>query len=281
MNGVEIMTIGGLDMPGGLSPSKTSSCTMTATSAAAARRSPNLLGLMKLHVERPERLLDLLRLDLAGDEDRAVGLRIGATMRKSVPAADARVRQEYSASPARSCQTPADRSASWPRSATTCCSGRAAEASTTSTAPATSVPGSGCAAIGGATRLRAALGASVRASPPLRAAWPSPCRPAAPRSRPRSGQRIVALLDLHRLPGEPPLSRRALEPGEPITAVALPRGAHGRFDVGTAYRAPTAPGDDEGSEDKQAGQGDIGAAFAIDAAHLGRNGTARDGTATA
>src|SRR5260221_14254906 len=73
--------------------------------AAAASASPgakviaggtNLLDLMKLQVETPTQLIDINRLPLDKIEDTADGgLRIGATVRNSVLAADRRVRDRY------------------------------------------------------------------------------------------------------------------------------------------------------------------------------------------
>ena len=52
----------------------------------------NLLDLMKLGVETPERVVDVTRLDLTSIEDHEGGLRIGALVSNSDLAADRRVR---------------------------------------------------------------------------------------------------------------------------------------------------------------------------------------------
>src|SRR6202035_2694724 len=77
----------------------------SATQAAAATLKPgakiiaggtNLLDLMKLHVETPSNLIDINRLPLDKIEETPEGgLRIGALVRNSDLAADARVRQHY------------------------------------------------------------------------------------------------------------------------------------------------------------------------------------------
>jgi xanthine dehydrogenase YagS FAD-binding subunit len=82
----------------------------------------NLLDLMKLQIERPAHLIDVSRLPLGRIEEAGGGLRIGATVRNSVLAADERVRRRY---PVLS-QAPA-----------TCCNAPVATTSTIPTCPAT------------------------------------------------------------------------------------------------------------------------------------------------
>ena len=56
----------------------------------------NLLDLMKLQIETPEKLVDISRLDLADVEERADGgLTIGALVPNSDHAADRRVIKRY------------------------------------------------------------------------------------------------------------------------------------------------------------------------------------------
>ncbi|MGB3165830.1 MAG: FAD binding domain-containing protein, partial [Alteraurantiacibacter sp.] len=55
----------------------------------------NLLDLMKLEIETPERLIDVTRLDLREIEEHENSLRIGALVTNSDLAADARVRRDY------------------------------------------------------------------------------------------------------------------------------------------------------------------------------------------
>jgi xanthine dehydrogenase YagS FAD-binding subunit len=85
-------------------------------------------------------------------------------------------------------------------------------------------PGKGCDAIGGFNRIHAILGAS----PSCVATHPSDmcvalaALDAVVHLRSASGERTVALCDLHRLPEERPDIETELEPGELITAVELP-----------------------------------------------------------
>src|SRR5688500_20133312 len=76
-----------------------------AGAAAAASRNPgarfiaggrNLLDLMKLEIETPAHLIDVNGLPLDSIEETAEGgLRIGALVRNTDPAADLRVRRDY------------------------------------------------------------------------------------------------------------------------------------------------------------------------------------------
>jgi xanthine dehydrogenase YagS FAD-binding subunit len=85
-------------------------------------------------------------------------------------------------------------------------------------------PGEGCDAIGGFNRIHAILGAS----PACVATHPSDmcvalvALDAVVHVRSASGERTVALCDLHRLPEDRPDVETVLEPGELITAVQLP-----------------------------------------------------------
>ncbi len=85
-------------------------------------------------------------------------------------------------------------------------------------------PGQGCDAIEGFNRMHAILGAS----PACVATHPSDmcvalaALDAVVHVRSMSGERTVALCDLHRLPEDRPDVETALEPGELITAVQLP-----------------------------------------------------------
>jgi xanthine dehydrogenase YagS FAD-binding subunit len=85
-------------------------------------------------------------------------------------------------------------------------------------------PGEGCDAIEGFNRNHAILGAS----PACVATHPSDmcvalaALDAVVHLQTRSGERTVALCDLHRLPGDRPDVETVLEPGELVTAVQLP-----------------------------------------------------------
>src|ERR671939_1084734 len=85
-------------------------------------------------------------------------------------------------------------------------------------------PGSGCAAIGGENRWHAVLGTSehciaTHASDPAVALV---ALDAAVEISGPGGQRTVALVDFHRLPGDTPHLETVLEPGEVIAAITVP-----------------------------------------------------------
>lgn len=85
-------------------------------------------------------------------------------------------------------------------------------------------PGSGCSAIGGWTRNHAILGASEHciAVHPSDMAVAMSALEARVRVLGPGGERTIAFVDLHRLPGDTPERDTVLEHGELITAVDLP-----------------------------------------------------------
>jgi xanthine dehydrogenase YagS FAD-binding subunit len=86
------------------------------------------------------------------------------------------------------------------------------------------LPGSGCSAIGGATRHHAVLGASEQcvATHPSDMAVALAALDAEVRVLGPAGERVVAFTDLHRLPGDHPERDTVLEHGELVTAIVLP-----------------------------------------------------------
>ncbi len=197
----------------------------------------NLVDLMKLEVERPDRLIDITRLDLGGIEDGpSGGLRIGALATNAEVAADARVRRAY---PALSRALLAGASGQLRNKATT--GGNLLQRTrcpyfTDTAQPCNKrAPGEGCAARGGHTRLHAVLGAS----PHCIATHPSDMAVALRAldarveiESPGAGRRELPLGDLYRLPGDRPDRETVLEPDELITAVLLPappEGARQRY----------------------------------------------------
>src|SRR4051812_23342925 len=122
----------------------------------------NLLDLMKIEVETPERLIDINRLGLDAIDDTADdGLRIGALVRNSDLAADSRVREKY---PVLSRALLAGASGQLRNKATT--AGNLLQRTRCYYFYDTSMPcnkrepGNGCAAIGGFNRIHAIVGAS-------------------------------------------------------------------------------------------------------------------------
>lgn len=193
----------------------------------------NLLDLMKLQIETPAHLIDVngLGLDRIEATDDG-GLRIGALVRNTDLAADARVRRDYSVL---SRALLAGASAQLRNKATTAgnllqrtrcpyfydpaqaCNKRA--------------PGSGCAALGGYSRQLAIIGGSdacIATHPSDMAVAMRALDAVVETVQPHGRTRQIAIADFHRLPGDTPHIETALEPGELITAVTLPKPVGGR-----------------------------------------------------
>jgi xanthine dehydrogenase YagS FAD-binding subunit len=186
----------------------------------------NLIDDMKLGVEAPSLLIDINRLPLNKIEDLpGGGLRIGATVRNSDLADDARVRARYpmlsrailsGASPQlRNCATTAGnllqrtrctyfRDVSWP------CNKRR--------------PGSGCSALDGYNRSHAILGTSDRciATHPSDMDVAMMALDAVVRITGKDGNRAIPISDFYVAYGEDPAKENVLLPGDLITAVDLP-----------------------------------------------------------
>ena len=187
----------------------------------------NLLDLMKLQVEAPTQLIDINRLPLDQIEDTAGGgLRIGATVRNSDLAADARVRERYGVL---SWALLAGASAQLRNKATT--GGNLLQRTRCSyfydiTKPCNKRdPGTGCAALGGFNRMHAVLGASdqcIAANPSDMAVAMRALDASVETVNAEGEVRIIPIADFHRLPGKTPEIDTALKAGEIITAVTLP-----------------------------------------------------------
>ena len=187
----------------------------------------NLLDLMKLEVMAPDRLVDINRLDLkqisATDDG---GLRIGALVTNSDCAADERIRRDYSVL---SRAILAGASGQLRNKATTggnlCQRTRCYYFYDTAMPCNKREPGSGCRAIGGATRLHAILGASdqcIATYPGDMAVAMSALDAQVEIEGARGATRSIPVRDFHRLPGNHPEKDNVLEEGELITAVTLP-----------------------------------------------------------
>ncbi len=193
----------------------------------------NLLDLMKLEVETPVHLVDVNRLDLAKIDDTPDGgLRIGALVRNSDLAADARVRQRYGAL---SRALLAGASAQLRNKATT--SGNLLQRTRCSyfydiAMPCNKrAPGSGCAALNGSNRNHAIIGASEAciATHPSDMAVAMRAFDAKVETVDGEGKtRVIPIADFHRLPGATPNIETTLRAGEMITAVTLPPAPPGR-----------------------------------------------------
>ncbi|MDO7841888.1 FAD binding domain-containing protein [Sphingomonas immobilis] len=193
----------------------------------------NLLDLMKLQIETPETLVDISRLNLDRIEDTdAGGLLIGALVPNSDLAADARVRERYEVL---SRALLAGASGQLRNKATT--GGNLLQRTRcyyfydTAMACNKRVPGSGCSAIGGYTRILAVLGTSAACI----ATHPGDM-PVAMRAldativtlKADGDRRRISIHDFYRLPGDTPHIETGLEPGELITHVELPPPPPGR-----------------------------------------------------
>lgn len=186
----------------------------------------DLLQLLKERVRTPSELIDITGLPLGTVEDEeGGGLRIGAMVRMSDLADDARVRRDHpliatalleSASPqVRNLATIGGNllqrtRCPYFRDVTTPCNKRE--------------PGSGCSALGGLDRMHAILGTSEHciAVHPSDLAVALVAVEAAVEITGPAGRREVAMEEFHRLPGDTPHLETVLEPGELITAVRVP-----------------------------------------------------------
>lgn len=205
--------------------------------AAKAARQPgakfiaggtNLLDLMKLQIETPSHLIDVNGLSLDTIEETPDGgLRIGALVRNTDLAADARVRRDY---------------AVLSRALLAGASGQLRNRATTAgnllqrtrcpyfydtNQPCNKrLPGSGCAAIGGFNRQLAVIGVSeecIATHPSDMAIAMRVLDAVVETVRPDGQTRALPLSEFYRAPGKTPHLETVLERGELITAVSLPK----------------------------------------------------------
>ncbi len=192
----------------------------------------NLLDLMKLQIETPQHLIDVNGLALDTIEATAEGgLRIGALVRNTALAADVRVRRDYGV---------------LARAIVAGASGQLRNRATTAGNllqrtrcgyfydPAQPCnkrkPGSGCAALDGASRQLAVIGTSDAciATYPGDMAVALRVLDATVETIAADGaERQIPFAEFHRLPGDSPELDTVLQPGELITAVTLPPPAGG------------------------------------------------------
>jgi len=208
-----------------------------AEAAAAVSRRPgakfiaggtNLLDLMKLQIEAPGHLIDVNGLGLDTIEETPEGgLRIGALVRNTDLAADRRVRRDYGVL---SRAISAGASGQIRNKATT--AGNLLQRTRcpyfydTNMACNKRRPGSGCAAIGGYTRQLAVIGTSeacIATHPSDMAVGMRVLDAVVETVKPDATTRRIPMAEFHRLPGETPERETALEAGELITAVTLPK----------------------------------------------------------
>jgi xanthine dehydrogenase YagS FAD-binding subunit len=213
-----------------------------AEAAAAASRIPgskfiaggtNLLDLMKLQIEAPTHLIDVNGLELDKIEPTPDGgLRIGALVRNTDLAADARVRRDYGLL---SRALLAGATGQLRNQATT--AGNLLQRTRCPYFYDTNMPcnkrqpGSGCSAIGGFTRPHAVVGASeacIATHPSDMAVAMRALDATVETVRPDGTTRSVPIAEFHRLPGDTPHIETTLAPGELITAVTLPKPVGGK-----------------------------------------------------
>lgn len=216
--------------------------TTPAEAAAAVTRQPNsrfiaggtnLLDLMKLEIETPAHLVDVNGLGLDKIEPTPQGgLRIGALVRNTALAADMRVRTDYGVL-ARSLLAGA--SVQLRNKATT--AGNLLQRTRcpyfydTNMPCNKRVPTSGCSAIGGYTRGHAIVGQSdacIATHPSDMAVAMQLLDASVETVRADGTVRTIPIADFYRLPGNTPHIENALQPGELITSVTLPKPLGGK-----------------------------------------------------
>ena len=195
--------------------------------AAFLAAGTNLVDLMKGGVTNPERVVDITRLPgLSGIEAQADGsVRIGALARNSDVADDPHIAKTY---PMVAEALLAGASAQLRNAATV--GGNLMQRTrcqyfTDAVSPCNKrAPGSGCAALGHATRIHAVQGWSEHciATHPSDFCVPLAALDASVEIEGQGGRRTVPLTEFHLLPGDHPERETVLEPGELITALTLP-----------------------------------------------------------
>ena len=208
-----------------------------AQAAAAAARVPgarfiaggtNLLDLMKLEIETPKHLIDVNGLALDKIEPTPEGgLRIGALVRNTDLASDARVRRDYALL---SQALLAGASGQLRNKATT--AGNLLQRTRcpyfydTNQPCNKRLPGSGCAALEGFSRQLAVVGTSescIASHPSDMAVAMRALDATVETVRADGTERSIAIADFHRLPGTAPQRDTTLEKDELVTAVTLPK----------------------------------------------------------
>jgi xanthine dehydrogenase YagS FAD-binding subunit len=188
----------------------------------------NLLDLMKLEIETPAHLIDVNGLKLDQIEATAEGgLRIGALVRNTDLATDARVRRDYGLL---SRALLAGASGQLRNKATT--AGNLLQRTRCPYFYDTNQPcnkrkaGSGCAAIGGFSRAHAVLGVSescIATQPSDMAVAMMALDATVETVRADGTTRTIAIAEFYRAPGDTPQLETVLAAGELITAVTLPK----------------------------------------------------------
>jgi xanthine dehydrogenase YagS FAD-binding subunit len=223
---------------------KASSVDKALTGAASAKfiaGGTTLVDLMKLRVEQPATLVDINLLPLDKIEKLPDGgLRVGALVRNSDLAWNADVKASYSvlsqallsgASPQlRNMATTGGNLLQRTR----CAYFREPSAGTPGGYGCNKrTPGTGCAALEGFHRTHAILGTSEHciATHPSDMCVAMAALEAVIHVEGPKGKRTIAFADFHKLPGDTPYIENALEPGELVTYVDLPKPVEGAHSV--------------------------------------------------
>ncbi|WP_455853072.1 FAD binding domain-containing protein [Pantoea endophytica] len=187
----------------------------------------NLLDLMKLEIETPTHLIDVNGLELDKIEVTADGgLRIGALVRNTDLAADARVRRDYGVL---SRALVAGASGQLRNQATT--AGNLLQRTRcpyfydTNQPCNKRLPGSGCAALDGFSRQHAVVGTSqacIATHPSDMAVAMRLLDAVIETVSPDGRERKIPIAEFYRAPGNTPHLETVLTPGELIVAVSLP-----------------------------------------------------------
>ena len=187
----------------------------------------NLVDLMKENVERPQCVVDVNRLPLHDIVDKDDGgLRLGALVSNADTAYHYAVATRY---PLLSSAILAGASPQLRNAATN--GGNLNQRTRcyyfydTATPCNKRNPGSGCSAIGGINRIHAILGASDQciATNPSDMCVALAALNANVHVSGSEGERVIPILEYHRLPGNEPQRDNTLKPGELVTAVDLPK----------------------------------------------------------
>lgn len=213
-----------------------------AEAAAAVARIPgakfiaggtNLLDLMKLEIEKPLHLVDVNGLALNKIETLPDGsLKIGALVSNTDLASHPIVRRDYAVL---SRAILAGASGQLRNKAST--GGNLLQRTRcpyfydTNMSCNKRQPGSGCSAIGGFSRQLGVVGVSdacIATNPSDMAVALRVLDAMVETVRPNGNTRTIPIADFHRLPGDSPHIETALEPGELITAVVLPKPIGGK-----------------------------------------------------
>jgi xanthine dehydrogenase YagS FAD-binding subunit len=210
------------------SPAQAATAAAAITGAKFIAGGTNLLDLMKLQIETPPHLVDVNDLGLDKIEPTPEGgLKIGALVRNTDLAADARVRRDYGVLTR---ALVAGASGQLRNQATTAGNllqrTRCAYFYDTNMPCNKRRPGTGCSAIGGVSRQHAIVGVSdacIATHPSDMAVAMRALDATVETVRPNGTARTIPIADFHRLPGNTPHIDHSLEPGELITAVTLPK----------------------------------------------------------